>query len=78
LEQIQKLLTVIVVLHIKSDAGGELPIEVLNHVGKFTEYFSWPYITYHTDKGYQDPSQNPRVCGGPAKGQQSEKLLSPG
>ncbi|KAJ7721099.1 hypothetical protein B0H14DRAFT_587654 [Mycena olivaceomarginata] len=37
LEQINKLLTVIVVLHIKSDAGGELPREVLYHIGKFTE-----------------------------------------
>ncbi|KAJ7804177.1 hypothetical protein B0H14DRAFT_3154111 [Mycena olivaceomarginata] len=37
LEQIHKLLTVIVTLHITSDAGGEMPAEVLNHVGKFTE-----------------------------------------
>jgi hypothetical protein len=62
----------------ESDTGEELPIEVLNHVGKFTEYFSGPFITYHTDKGYQDSSQDLRVCGGPTKGQQSEKLLSPG
>jgi hypothetical protein len=32
----------------------------------------------YTDKGYQDSSQNLCVCGGPTKGQQSEKLLSPG
>jgi hypothetical protein len=36
-----------VILHITSDAGRELPIEVLDHVGKFTEYFSGPFITYH-------------------------------
>jgi hypothetical protein len=72
LEQIHKLLTVIVVFHINADAGRELLVEVLNHVGKFTEYFCDRLITYHTDKGYQD------VCGGPTKGQQSEKLLSPG
>jgi hypothetical protein len=34
------------ILHIKADS--ELPIEVLHHVGKFTEYFSGPFITYHT------------------------------
>ncbi|KAJ7812802.1 hypothetical protein B0H14DRAFT_3150214 [Mycena olivaceomarginata] len=37
LEQIHKLLNAIMILHIKSDAGGEMPIEVLYHVGKFTE-----------------------------------------
>ncbi|KAJ7806230.1 hypothetical protein B0H14DRAFT_2610566 [Mycena olivaceomarginata] len=46
LEQIHKLLDAIMILHIKADA--ELPIEVLDHVGKFTEYFSGPFITYHT------------------------------
>ncbi|KAJ7857920.1 P-loop containing nucleoside triphosphate hydrolase protein, partial [Mycena olivaceomarginata] len=35
LEQIHKLLDAIMILHIKAD--GELPIEVLDHVGKFTE-----------------------------------------
>jgi hypothetical protein len=34
------------ILHIKADA--ELSIEVLDHVGKFTKYFSGPFITYHT------------------------------
>ncbi|KAJ7803770.1 hypothetical protein B0H14DRAFT_3154322 [Mycena olivaceomarginata] len=37
LEKIHKLLNAIMILHIKSDAGGEMPIEVLHHVGKFTE-----------------------------------------
>ncbi|KAJ7896620.1 hypothetical protein B0H14DRAFT_3604920 [Mycena olivaceomarginata] len=46
LEQIHKLLDAIMILHIKTDA--ELPIEVLDHVGKFTEYLSGPLITYHT------------------------------
>ncbi|KAJ7813283.1 P-loop containing nucleoside triphosphate hydrolase protein [Mycena olivaceomarginata] len=35
LEQIHKLLDAIIILHIKADA--ELPIEVLDHIGKFTE-----------------------------------------
>jgi hypothetical protein len=30
------------ILHIKSDAGGEMPVEVLDHVGKFTEYCPCP------------------------------------
>jgi hypothetical protein len=37
-----------VILHIKADAG--LPIEVLDHVGKFSEYISGPFVTYHTLK----------------------------
>jgi hypothetical protein len=36
------------ILHIKADAVGELPIEVLDHVGKFTEYFFGPFVTHHT------------------------------
>ncbi|KAJ7829442.1 P-loop containing nucleoside triphosphate hydrolase protein [Mycena olivaceomarginata] len=36
LEQIHKLLNVIVILHIKSDAAGEMSPEVLHHLGKFT------------------------------------------
>ncbi|KAJ7894941.1 hypothetical protein B0H14DRAFT_2558969 [Mycena olivaceomarginata] len=48
LEQIHKLLDPIMILHIKADAGGELPIEVLNHVGKFTGYFSGPLVTHYT------------------------------
>ncbi|KAJ7339270.1 P-loop containing nucleoside triphosphate hydrolase protein, partial [Mycena albidolilacea] len=37
LEKIHKLPNAIMILHIKSDAGGEMPLEVLDHVGKFTE-----------------------------------------
>ncbi|KAJ7846743.1 hypothetical protein B0H14DRAFT_3678060 [Mycena olivaceomarginata] len=46
LEQIHILLDAIIILHIKADA--ELPIEVLDHIGKFTEYLSGPFVTYHT------------------------------
>ncbi|KAJ7813298.1 P-loop containing nucleoside triphosphate hydrolase protein [Mycena olivaceomarginata] len=45
MEQIHKLLDAIMILHIKADA--ELPIEVLDQVGKFTKYLSGPFITYH-------------------------------
>jgi hypothetical protein len=48
LEQIHKILDAIMILHIKADA--ELPIEVLHHVGKFTEYVFGPFIMYHTLK----------------------------
>ncbi|KAJ7857962.1 hypothetical protein B0H14DRAFT_678239, partial [Mycena olivaceomarginata] len=44
LEQIYQLLNTIVILHITSDAGGEMPIEVLNHVGKFTEILHKIYM----------------------------------
>ncbi|KAJ7897617.1 hypothetical protein B0H14DRAFT_3124551 [Mycena olivaceomarginata] len=36
LEQIHKLLDAIIILHVKSDTG-EMPLDVLNHIGKFTE-----------------------------------------
>ncbi|KAJ7894438.1 hypothetical protein B0H14DRAFT_3125580 [Mycena olivaceomarginata] len=47
LEQIHKLLYAIMILHIKSDTGGEMPIEVLNHFGKFTEYFPFGIRILH-------------------------------
>ncbi|KAJ7838139.1 P-loop containing nucleoside triphosphate hydrolase protein [Mycena leptocephala] len=37
LEQTYQLLNAIMMVHIKSDTGGELPPSVLNHIGKFTE-----------------------------------------
>ena len=39
MEQTHRLLNVIIILHIKSDTGGEMPPSVLHHIGKFTEYF---------------------------------------
>ncbi|KAJ7900648.1 hypothetical protein B0H14DRAFT_3752927 [Mycena olivaceomarginata] len=48
LEQIHKLLNAIMILHIKSDAGGEMPIEVLDPVGKFTEYCPRPLEIHYT------------------------------
>jgi hypothetical protein len=35
------------ILHIKSDTGEEMPIEVLHHIGKFTEYFPCLLETYY-------------------------------
>ncbi|KAJ7912932.1 hypothetical protein B0H13DRAFT_1874375 [Mycena leptocephala] len=37
MEQIYELLNAIIIVHIKSDTGGELPPSVLTHIGKFTE-----------------------------------------
>ncbi|KAJ7912915.1 hypothetical protein B0H13DRAFT_1874358 [Mycena leptocephala] len=37
MEQIHELLNAILIVHIKSDAGGELPPSVLAQIGKFTE-----------------------------------------
>ncbi|KAJ7681536.1 hypothetical protein B0H14DRAFT_3678208 [Mycena olivaceomarginata] len=48
LEQIHKLLDAIMILHIKSDAGGEMPVKVLDHVGKFTEYCPCPLEIHYT------------------------------
>jgi hypothetical protein len=38
LEQTYKLLNAVLMVHIKSHTGGELPPSVVNHIGKFTEY----------------------------------------
>jgi hypothetical protein len=38
MEQTHELLNAIIIAHTKSDTGGELPTNVLNHIGKFTEY----------------------------------------
>ncbi|KAJ7869796.1 hypothetical protein B0H13DRAFT_1896478 [Mycena leptocephala] len=37
LEQTYKLLNAVLMVHVKSDTGGELPPSVLHHIGKFTE-----------------------------------------
>ncbi|KAJ7839136.1 hypothetical protein B0H14DRAFT_3140846 [Mycena olivaceomarginata] len=37
LEQTHKFLTVIIILYIKSETGAELPPNVLDHIGKFTQ-----------------------------------------
>jgi hypothetical protein len=38
LEQTYELLNAILMVHIDSDTGAELPPSVLAHIGKFTEY----------------------------------------
>jgi hypothetical protein len=38
MEQTYELLDAILIVHIKSDTGGELPPSVLTQIGKFTEY----------------------------------------
>jgi hypothetical protein len=41
LEQTYELLNVILMVHIKSETGAELPPSVLTHIGKFTEYVTY-------------------------------------
>ncbi|KAJ7665491.1 hypothetical protein B0H14DRAFT_3696467 [Mycena olivaceomarginata] len=50
LEQIHKLLDEIMILHIQSDAGGEMPPEVLSHMGKFTEILHKIYTFVETQQ----------------------------
>jgi hypothetical protein len=38
LEQTYELLNAVLMAHVKSETGGELPPSVLYHIGKFTEY----------------------------------------
>ncbi|KAJ6538017.1 hypothetical protein B0H19DRAFT_1079100 [Mycena capillaripes] len=38
LQQAQKLLDAVITVHIASDTAGELPPDVLSHIGKFTEH----------------------------------------
>jgi hypothetical protein len=40
MEKIYNLLNAIILVHIESDTGGELPPRVLNHIGRFTMYLS--------------------------------------
>ncbi|KAJ7866618.1 hypothetical protein B0H14DRAFT_2504313, partial [Mycena olivaceomarginata] len=37
MEKTHNLLNAIIVAHMKSDTGGELPVNVLNHIGRFSE-----------------------------------------
>jgi hypothetical protein len=41
LEQAYESLNALIIFHVKSNTGGDLPPSVLNHVGKFMEYFSY-------------------------------------
>jgi hypothetical protein len=41
MEQTHELLNAVIIAHTKSDTGGELPTNALNHIGKFTKYFSF-------------------------------------
>jgi hypothetical protein len=52
LEQTCQLLNAIMMVHIKSDTGGELPPSVLNHIGKFTEYVTFSWLKYPYDCWY--------------------------
>ncbi|KAJ7859837.1 hypothetical protein B0H14DRAFT_2577002 [Mycena olivaceomarginata] len=61
LEQIHELLTAIVILHVKSDAGGEMPIEVLHHVGKFTVLTSGIRILHKIHTFVEAQTENNRV-----------------
>jgi hypothetical protein len=40
LEQTHELLNAIIIVHLKSDTGAELPPSVLAHIGKFTQYIT--------------------------------------
>ena len=64
MEQTYELLNAILIVHIKSDTGGELPPSVLTHIGKFTEYVAplGGKKPLHIDDRCQDPPQNPHIC----------------
>jgi hypothetical protein len=55
-----------VILHINSDAGGEMPIEVLDHVGIFMGYF----LSYLLETHY-------RLTAGPGPFTKSTLLWRP-
>ncbi|KAJ6566720.1 hypothetical protein B0H19DRAFT_1257913 [Mycena capillaripes] len=50
-EQIHGLLNAIIAVHIESDIGGELPPDVLNHIGRFT-------LTLHKIHTFVEAQQN--------------------
>jgi hypothetical protein len=41
MEQTYELLNAILIVHIKSDTGGDLLPSVLTHIGQFTEYVAY-------------------------------------
>jgi hypothetical protein len=41
MEQTYQLINAILMVHIKSETGAELPPSVLTHIGKFTEYVAY-------------------------------------
>jgi hypothetical protein len=45
MEKTHNLLNAIIVAHMKSDTGGELPVNVLNHIGRFSEYVGFRGIS---------------------------------
>jgi hypothetical protein len=45
MEQTHDLLDAIIIAHTKSDTGGDLPVDVLNHIGKFSEYVDFGRIS---------------------------------
>ncbi|KAJ7799192.1 hypothetical protein B0H14DRAFT_3788484 [Mycena olivaceomarginata] len=49
LEQTHKFLTAIIILYIKSETGVELPPSILDHIGKFTQYFACLMDIQRTD-----------------------------
>jgi hypothetical protein len=50
MEQTHDLVNAIIVVHVMSDTGGELPPITLKHIGIFAEYTSLipsPVVTHH-------------------------------
>jgi hypothetical protein len=41
MEQTYQLINAILMVHIKSETGAELPPSILTHIGKFTEYVAY-------------------------------------
>jgi hypothetical protein len=49
MEQTHKLLDAIIIAHMKSHTCGNLPTNVLNHIGKFTKYVILSELHSHGD-----------------------------
>jgi hypothetical protein len=51
MEQTYELLNAIVLVHMKSETGGDLPPIVLKHIGSFTEQVHFKTI-FHSDSDH--------------------------
>jgi hypothetical protein len=55
IEQVRELLNAVIIVHVKSDTGAELPPSVLNQIGIFTGYLACHELMSILTTGLQDP-----------------------
>jgi hypothetical protein len=62
MEKSYQLLEAIIIVHINSDTGGELPLSILHHIGKITQHVACCLSLLSLITAAQDTSQNSHLC----------------